>query len=56
VGEETKSIVSYCIFEILNLKASGKQFASFFKENFPESYKTLQNKNSLENPQAPPQI
>ncbi|AEC52768.1 hypothetical protein PNA2_1853 [Pyrococcus sp. NA2] len=40
---ETRDFVDYYFFEVLNLRAAGKEFTRILAENFPESYKTLEN-------------
>lgn len=46
VGEiirDTKDVADYYFFEILNLKAAGREFGELLKENFPESYEVMVN-------------
>lgn len=38
---ETRSFTDYYFFEILNLKAAGREFKELLMENFPESYKIM---------------
>lgn len=38
---ETRGFVDYYFFEVLNLRASGREFQRILMENYPESYKTL---------------
>ncbi len=39
--EETKSFVDSYWFEFLNLKASGREFVQWLKQNYPKSYEIL---------------
>jgi len=51
VGElikKTKSFANFYWFEFLNLKASGKEFREWLKQNHPESYEILTHKIKLE--------
>lgn len=38
---ETRDLVDYYFFEVLNLSASGKEFEALLRENFEESYKVM---------------
>ncbi|RLF78421.1 radical SAM protein [Thermococci archaeon] len=40
---ETRDIVDYYFFEMLNLKAAGQKFQELLRENFPESYEVMNN-------------
>jgi len=44
---ETKGIVDYHSFEVLNLKGAGREFVEILKENFPESYEIMINENKF---------
>ena len=46
--KETKSFVNFYWFEFLNLKASGKEFKEWLKQNYPESYDTNSDKAKAE--------
>ncbi|AGK61882.1 DNA repair photolyase [Archaeoglobus sulfaticallidus PM70-1] len=46
--EETKSFTNFYWFEFLNLKASGKEFREWLKQNYPESYEILSDKTKAE--------
>ena len=45
---ETKNFVNFYWFEFLNLKASGKEFKEWLKQNYPESYDTNSDKAKAE--------
>ncbi len=45
---ETKYFVDFYWFEFLNLKASGKEFVEWLKQNHPESYDTISDKAKAE--------
>ena len=44
---ETKNSVDYYWFEILNLRASGKEFQNILKKKFPKSYQTMIDKEKF---------
>ncbi len=46
--KETKDFVNFYWFEFLNLKASGREFREWLKQNYPESYDTIYNKDKAE--------
>jgi len=46
---ETKEFVDSYFFEFINLKASGREFREWLKENYPESYKIVSNNARLSN-------
>ncbi len=46
--KETKSFVNFYWFEFLNLKASGKEFREWLKQNYPESYDIISDKAKSE--------
>ena len=46
--KETKDFVNFYWFEFLNLKASGREFKEWLRENYPESYEILTHKTKLE--------
>ena len=51
VGElirETKNFVNFYWFEFLNLKASGREFGEWLRENYAESHEILTHKIELE--------
>ncbi len=51
VGEvvrETRGFVDFYWFEFLNLRAAGKEFREWLRDNYPESYFTLLNKEKNE--------
>ena len=51
VGElikETKDFVNFYLFEFLNLKASGREFREWLKQNYPESYDVVSDKTKAE--------
>jgi len=51
VGElikETKDFVNFYWFEFLNLRASGREFREWLKQNYPESYNTISVKDKAE--------
>ncbi|WP_250543584.1 SPL family radical SAM protein [Methanocaldococcus lauensis] len=51
VGElikETKNFTDFYWFEFLNLRASGKEFRKWLKQNYPESYEVLSDKVKAE--------
>ncbi|ADT83787.1 SPL family radical SAM protein [Thermococcus barophilus] len=43
IVRETKSYADYFFFEVLNLRASGKEFQQILRDNYPESYETMVN-------------
>ena len=45
---ETKGFVDFYWFEFLNLKASGKEFREWLKQNYPESYNLISDKDRAE--------
>ncbi len=45
---ETKSFASFYWFEFLNLKASGREFREWLKQNYPESYNVISDKTKAE--------
>ncbi|MCD6387092.1 MAG: hypothetical protein J7L30_02070, partial [Methanophagales archaeon] len=46
--KETKDFVNFYWFEFLNLKASGKEFREWLKQNYPESYDLISDKTKAE--------
>ena len=46
--KETKSFTDFYWFEFLNLKASGKEFREWLKQNYPESYDVISDKIKAE--------
>jgi DNA repair photolyase len=48
VIEESRNFVDYFWFEMLNLKASGEEFANILKTKFPESYAIMVNKEKFQ--------
>jgi len=51
IGElikETKDFVNFYWFEFLNLKASGKEFKKWLRENYAESYDLISDKTKAE--------
>jgi len=46
--KETKSFTDFYWFEFLNLKASGKEFREWLKQNYPESYNLILNGAKVE--------
>jgi DNA repair photolyase len=46
--KETKNFVDKYWIEVLNLRASGYEFKTWLKENYPESYEILVDKQKLE--------
>ena len=46
--KETKSFTNFYWSEFLNLRASGKEFREWLKENYPESYEILTDKTKAE--------
>jgi len=46
--KETKNFVDYYWFEILNLRASGKEFQNILREKFPKSYQVMIDKEKFE--------
>jgi DNA repair photolyase len=46
--KETKSFVNFYWFEFLNLRASGKEFREWLKQNYPESYDVISDKAKAE--------
>jgi hypothetical protein len=47
--KETKKFANYYWFEVLNLKASGKEFQSILKKEFPKSYQIIVNRKKFWN-------
>ena len=45
---ETKSFADFYWFEFLNLRASGREFREWLKENYAESYETLVRRTEFE--------
>jgi len=45
---ETKGFVDFYWFEFLNLKASGKEFREWLKQNYPKSYERVSNNSEFE--------
>ena len=45
---ETKSFVDFYWFEFLNLKASGKEFREWLKQNYPETYDVISDRAKAE--------
>ncbi len=45
---KTKSFVNFYWFEFLNLRASGREFIIWLKQNYPENYKVLLDKEKSE--------
>lgn len=45
--KESKDSVDYFWFEVLNLKASGKEFIHLLKKKFPESYQIMTNQRKF---------
>lgn len=43
IVRETKSFADYFFFEVLNLRASGKEFQRILRDNYPESYEIMVN-------------
>ncbi|MBP1911117.1 hypothetical protein J2747_000376 [Thermococcus stetteri] len=39
--EETRDFADYYFFEVLNLRASGREFQRLLQDKYPESYKVL---------------
>ena len=46
--KDTKDFVNFYWFEFLNLRASGKEFREWLKQNYHKSYDTLSNKTKAE--------
>ncbi|HEC86287.1 MAG TPA: radical SAM protein [Thermoplasmatales archaeon] len=46
--KETKSFTDFYWFEFLNLKASGKEFKGWLKQNYPKSYALISDKTKFE--------
>ena len=46
--KETKDFVDFYWFEFLNLKAGGKEFREWLKQNYPESYSVISDKSKAE--------
>jgi len=46
--KETRDFVNFYWFEFLNLKASGKEFREWLKQNYPESYDLISDKTKAE--------
>ncbi len=46
--KETKGFVSFYWFEFLNLRASGKEFREWLRQNYPESYDVISDKSKFE--------
>ena len=46
--KETKDFVNFYWFEFLNLRASGREFREWLKQNYPESYNTISDKDKAE--------
>ena len=47
--KKTKKFVDFYWFEFLNLKASGKKFREWLKQNYPESFNIIYDKTKFEN-------
>jgi len=45
--KESRSFTDFYWFEFLNLRASGKQFKQWLKQNWPESYKKVSDKSKI---------
>jgi len=48
IVEETREFSDFHYFEFLNVKASGPKFMRWIRENFPETYKILTDKDKFE--------
>ena len=46
--KETKDFTDFYWFEFLNLRASGKEFREWLKQNYPESYEIISDKDKAE--------
>ncbi len=49
VIEESRDFVNYYWFEVLNLRASGREFIKALKEEFPKSYEIMTKKEKFQN-------
>jgi len=46
--KETKDFVNFYFFEFLNLRASGREFIEWLKQNYPESYDVISDRDKAE--------